>query len=61
MNYSNLTGKVYSDNTGFEYRLDGNNVDPETEQVALVENQLKYTGLIDAINNEFTNLKMVMK
>lgn len=58
---SRLNPKSYIDNEGFSYRLDGNSVDPETEQVALVENQLKYQGLIDSINQEFANLKMVMK
>lgn len=56
-----LNPKPYIDNQGYSYRLDGNSVDPETEQVALIENQLKYQGLIDGINQEFTNLQMVMK
>lgn len=58
---SRLNPKPYIDNRGFSYRLDGNSVDPETEQVALVENQLKYQGLLDSINQEFTNLQSVMK
>lgn len=58
---SRLNPKPYIDNRGFSYRLDGNSVDPETEQVALVENQLKYQGLKDSIDQEFANLKMVMK
>ena len=43
------------------YRMDGNNVDIENENVMLAENQLKYQGLISSINQEFTNLKTVMK
>lgn len=58
---SRLNPKPYIDNKGYSYRLDGNSVDPETEQVALVENQMKYQGLTDSINQEFANLQMVMK
>lgn len=58
---SRLNPKLYTDNQGFSYRLDKNSVDPETEQVALVENQLKYQGLMDSINQEFRNLQSVMK
>ena len=35
--------------------------DIENENVMLAENQLKYQGLISSINQEFTNLKTVMK
>lgn len=56
-----LQGRPYTDSAGFSYRLDGNNVDPETEQVMLVENQLKYQGLISSINQDFQNLQSVMK
>ncbi len=58
---SKLHGEVYTDNADLSYRLDGNNVDIESENVMLVENQLKYQGLIAGINQEFANLKMVMK
>ncbi|MGN0431659.1 MAG: flagellar basal body rod protein FlgB [Lachnospiraceae bacterium] len=56
-----LRAKTYTDIDGYSYRLDGNNVDIETENVMLVENQLKYQGLLDSITQEFNNLKMVMK
>ena len=42
-------------------RLGVLNVDIETENVTLASNQLKYNGLIDCINKEFSNLQMVMK
>lgn len=56
-----LDPKPYKDNTGFEYRLDGNNVDIETENVMLAENQIKYQGLLSSITQEFKNLQTVMK
>lgn len=56
-----LNGRPYTDYATFSYRLDGNNVDPENEQIMLAENQLKYQGLISSINQEFQNLQTVMQ
>ena len=56
-----LDARPYTDHASFSYRLDGNNVDPDTEGVYLAENQLRYQGLMQSINDEFSNLKMVMK
>ena len=61
VNLSRLKGRAYVDYANYSYRLDGNNVDIENENVMLAENQLKYQGLISSINQEFTNLKTVMK
>lgn len=58
---SSLTPRAYTDSANFSYRLDGNNVDPDTEQVMLAKNQLKYEGLTSAITAEFQNLQLVMK
>ena len=61
LNLSRLRGRAYVDYANYSYRLDGNNVDIENENVMLAENQLKYQGLISSINQEFTNLQTVMK
>lgn len=61
INLSRLRGGAYVDYANYSYRLDGNNVDIENENVMLAENQLKYQGLISSINQEFTNLQTVMK
>ena len=61
VNLSRLRGRAYVDYANYSYRLDGNNVHIENENVMLAENQLKYQGLISSINQEFTNLKTVMK
>ena len=53
--------RAYEDSTSYSYRLDGNNVDPETENVELASNQLKYQGLTQSISQEFKNLQSVMK
>lgn len=61
LNNTELEAKVYTDLANFSYRLDGNNVDIDTEGVELASNQIKYNGLIDSFNQEFANLKMVMR
>ena len=58
---SELQARPYTDYENFSYRLDGNNVDIENENVMLAENQLKYQGLLVSINQEFTNLQAVMR
>ncbi len=56
-----LNPRTYTDYASFSYRLDGNNVDIETENVVLAKNQVKYEGLMMSITREFQNLKSVMK
>ena len=56
-----LNPSVYTDSPGFSYRLDGNNVDIDTETAKLAENQIKYNGIMAGVNQEFSNLKLVMK
>lgn len=56
-----LNPRTYIDSANYSYRLDGNNVDIETENVTFAANQLRYNGLIDSMNQEFRNLQMVMK
>ena len=58
---SRLNVGTYTDASGFSYRLDGNNVDIENENVYLAQNQLKYQGLINSLSAEFKNLKAVIK
>ncbi|MDE6606671.1 MAG: flagellar basal body rod protein FlgB [Lachnospiraceae bacterium] len=56
-----LNPRTYTDYASFSYRMDGNNVDIETENVVLAKNQIKYEGLMRSITQEFQNLKSVMK
>lgn len=56
-----LDVRSYTDHGDFSYRLDENNVDIDTEQVQLAENQIRYQALIDSINKDFANLQSVMK
>ncbi len=58
---SALNVGTYTDHPGFSYRIDQNNVDPDTEFVELAGNQIRYQALIDAVNQEFANLKTATK
>lgn len=60
-NLSRIKPRTYVDSAEFSYRLDGNNVDIDTENVELASNQIKYNGIVQSLNNEFNNLKTVLK
>lgn len=56
-----LTSTIYTDSNSLSYRLDGNNVDIDTENVELASNQLKYQALVSSISNEFSMIKSAMQ
>lgn len=56
-----LKPSTYTDSADFSYRVDGNNVDIDTENMNLARNQIKYNALIASTNQEFARLTMVMK
>ena len=56
-----LNPMVYTDHGNFSYRLDGNNVDMDTEQVELASEQIKYQALTQSITAEFQRLQAVLK
>lgn len=56
-----LQARTFKDYNGYSYRLDGNNVDIDTENAILAKNQIKYEGLLNSIDQEFSNLKAAMK
>ncbi|MBR4515395.1 MAG: flagellar basal body rod protein FlgB [Lachnospiraceae bacterium] len=60
MDLETLDPQVYTDNANLSYRLDGNNVDINTEEAYLAENQIKYQTLIDLMNQEFGRYKTAM-
>ncbi|MCM1568775.1 MAG: flagellar basal body rod protein FlgB [Roseburia sp.] len=61
VNTASLNPRPFTDYAGYSYRLDGNNVDIENENVFLAENQLWYQGLMASIQNEFANMQLVLK
>lgn len=55
-----LNESVYTDNASLSYRLDGNNVDIDTEEAYLAENQIRYYALLDSMSQEFSRIKTVL-
>jgi len=53
-------GVIYQDNSSLSYRLDGNNVDIDTENAYLAENQIRYNALVEQIGQEFARYKTVL-
>lgn len=56
-----LSGSTYTDYSTVSYRLDGNNVDIDTENSYLAQNQIKYYTVLDSISQEFGRLSSVLK
>ncbi|NLK27961.1 MAG: flagellar basal body rod protein FlgB [Clostridiales bacterium] len=56
-----LDASIYTDYATLSYRLDGNNVDIDTETANLAENQIRYYALIDSMTQEFSRLKTVLQ
>ena len=57
---SRLDPQIYVDSANYSYRMDGNNVDIDTENVSLASEQIRYEGLTDCINSEFERMKAVI-
>ncbi|MBE5967578.1 MAG: flagellar basal body rod protein FlgB [Lachnospiraceae bacterium] len=56
-----LNPSIYTDNISLSYRLDGNNVNIDTESANLAQNQVRYYSLIDSMSQEFGRLKTVLQ
>lgn len=59
-NLDTLNPTVYTDNASLSYRLDGNNVDIDTESASLAENQIRYDALLESMTQEFSRIKTVL-
>ena len=60
VNLSRLRGRAYVDYANYSYRLDGNNVDIDTENVELASEQIKYEALTSSISSQFSRMKSVL-
>ena len=57
LDLSELSVSAYTDSASYSYRLDGNNVDIDTENVELASEQIRYQALTEScINSEFSRL-----
>ena len=59
LNLTRLNATAHYDRAayGYDYRLDGNNVDIDTEEVELASEQLRYQLLADSVTQEFSRMK----
>ena len=55
-----LGTRVYTDQSELSYRLDDNNVDINTENANLAENQIRYYTLLNSMTQEFSRIKSVL-
>lgn len=60
MDLSTLEPTIYMDQSNLSYRMDGNNVDIDTENAELAKNQIKYNVMTDSISQEFSRIKSVL-
>ena len=58
---SRLNPSVYVDSSNYSYRLDGSNVDIDTEEVELASEQIRYQGITAGINGQFDRMRSVIK
>ena len=58
---NHVDGIEYTDYENFSYRLDGNNVDMDTENVELASEQIRYNAINTSIQNEFSRFKSVLR
>lgn len=57
---TSLNPRIYTEYSNLSYRYDGNNVDIDTEQAYLADNQIKYYTLLDSMTHEFNRIKSVL-
>jgi flagellar basal-body rod protein FlgB len=58
---SGLNVSTYTDSSNYSYRLDQNNVDPDTENVELASETIRYQALTNSITSDFTRMQAVLK
>lgn len=57
---SDFSGFVYTDSSTLSYRLDGNNVDVDTEESMYAQNQIRYNLLVELMGQEFDRYSTVL-
>ena len=69
LNTAGTTGQINLENVkpvvnysmqGFNYRIDGNNVDVESEMVELYQNAAKYDVMTSSLMNNYKRINLVM-
>jgi len=57
---SKLEPTIRTIHTNYEYRLDGNNVDIESEMVDLYQNSVKYEAMVDSVTSNSRRFNLVL-
>ncbi len=60
LDIGDLNAQIYTDSANYSYRLDGNNVDIDTENVELASEQIRYDALTTSINSEFSRMRAAL-
>ena len=60
LDISDLNAQIYTDSANYSYRLDGNNVDIDTENVELASEQIRYDALVTSIDSEFSRMRAAL-
>ncbi len=61
LDLSKLGATTYLDHSTLDYRKDGNNVDVDTEEAYLADNQIKFYALLDSMTQEFSRIRSVLQ
>lgn len=56
----NISPSIWVTHSQYDYRIDGNNVDPETEMVDLYQNSVRYDTLASAVINNYKRINAVL-
>jgi len=57
VNVGDIEIKIIEDNKSLSTRLDGNNVDIDSEMASMAKNTIKYNTLVQSLNAEFRRIK----
>ena len=60
LDISDLNAQIYTDSANYSYRLDGNNVDIDTENVELASEQIRYDARATSISSEFSRMRAAL-
>lgn len=60
VNVDDIDISIEEDNSSLSMRLDGNNVDVDSEAAQLAKNSIKYNVLTDALNSQYKRLRTVI-
>ncbi len=60
INLGKLGATIYTDQEELSFRYDGNNVNIDTENANLAENQIRYYTLLDSMTQEFSRIREVL-